>query len=408
VQVEKATAAAAEAASQAAASAAALGWQQEELARLGAERTRQQQRSAGIRNLRRLMRQADDARAALDARATEVTLTLEADALARVQIGGRPAERSKQTVQAVDPVEIAIEGVGRIEVRPRVAQAVRWRRDLADAEHGIAGLLQELDLAPPDEPAVRAGQLSLFVPRADRPPDPAALEGLLAETERQAQALSGQVEAARAECDQRDESNRRHAFAAVQAKERVDEAQVRVLGLARSLAQAEELDSQAELDEAVARARRTLEEIIAEVGRLSEGDPARALAEIEARIGQLEQAIEGRRARLSELRGSIEGLQARVRLHARASPSGSNSPVAASPRPGASMASAGARPWCSSCCRPPSARPSARSRSAISGRWRSASAPICRRCSRTPTSRSTAPCGSSTCGVAARRSRSSS
>jgi energy-coupling factor transporter ATP-binding protein EcfA2 len=316
VRIEEATAASAEAASQTAASVAALAWQQDEVLRLEAERARQQRRSGGLKNVRRLMRQADDSRAALDARATEVALTLEPDALARVQIGGRPAERLKQAIHAVDPIEIRVEGIGRIEVRPRVAQAERWRRDLADALHQIAGLLQELGLAPADEPPARSGQLSLFGPRSGQPPDPAALEGLLAETERQGEALGEQIEAARAELAQRDESHRRQAFAAAQAKERVEQARAEQERLERDLAEAEALVAQADLAQAVAAAGQALEAAVGEVGNLPEGDPAAALVEVETRIGQLEQAIEERRARLGELRGSIEGLQARVRLHA--------------------------------------------------------------------------------------------
>ena len=317
VQIEEAIVASAEAASQAAASAAALGWQQDELARLEAERDRQQQRSAGLKNLRRLMRQAEDSRAALAARATEVALILEPEALDRVQIGGRPAERIKQTLHAVDPVEITIEGIGRIGIRPRVAQAERWRRDLADAEHQIASLLQELELAGRDEPPDwRAGQLSLFAPRADRPPDPAVLEALLAETLRLGEVLSAQIEVAGAERDQRDESHRRQAFEAAQAKERVEQAQQEQARLERGLAEAEALATEADLAQAVAAARHVLEEAVAEVGRLSEGDPAMALAGSEARIGQLEAAIEWRRSRLGELYGDIEGRQARVRVHA--------------------------------------------------------------------------------------------
>ena len=276
----------------------------------------QQHRSVGLKNLRRLMRQAEDSRAALDARATEVALTLEPDALARVQIGGRPADRRKQALHAVDPVEITIEGIGRIDIRPRVAQAARWRRDLADAEHQIAGLLRELGLAPADEAPTGAGQLSLFAPRSGQPPDPAALEGLLAETERQSDALLAQIEAARAELAQRDESHRRQAFAATQAKERVEQTQQELERLERGLAEAEEVATQTELADAVVAARTTLDKALAEVARLAEGDPATALAAVEGSIGQLEQAIEDRRARLGALRGSIEGLQARVRLHA--------------------------------------------------------------------------------------------
>jgi AAA domain len=314
--VEETALAAAEAESQVAASTAALNWQQEELARIEAQRAEQQRRGTGLRNLRRLMRQAEDSRAALDARATEVTFALEPDALTRVQIGERPAERRKQTLQAVDPIEIAIEGIGRIDIRPRVAQAARWRRDLADAEHQIAGLLRDLGLTPADDALARSRQLSLFAPRADRPPDAATLEGLLSETERQGEALRAQIEGAEAEYRQRDESHRRQAFAAARAKERVEQAQHEQGRLERELTAAETLASPADLAEAVANARRALEQAIVEVARLSEGDPASALAEVEARIGQLEQAIEQRRARLGELRGSIEGLQARVRLHA--------------------------------------------------------------------------------------------
>ena len=317
VRREQATAAATEAASQAAASAAALSWQQDEVVQLEAQHAQQQHRSLGLKNLRRAIRQAEDSRAALNARATEVQLTLEPDALARVQIGGRPAERSRQSLQAVDPIEIRVEGIGQVDVRPRVAQAERWRRDLVDAQHQIAALLQELELVPADDASGRRpGQLSLFEPRADRPPDPAALEGLLAQTERQAEALIARIEAARAELARRDESDRRQAFAAVQAKAQVEQAQEEQERLAHSLAAAEAAAAHAELAEAVARAPETLEAALAEVGRLAEGDPATALAEVETRIGQLEQAIEQRRVRLAELRGSIEGLQARVRLHA--------------------------------------------------------------------------------------------
>ena len=225
------------------------------------QRAEQQHRSRACRNLRRLMRQAEDSRAALDARATEVALTLEPDALARVQIGGRPAERRKQTLHAVDPVEITIEGIGRIDIRPRVAQAERWRRDLADAEHQIAGLLRELGLvAPRTRPPTRAGQLSLFAPRSDRPPDPAALEGLLAETERQGRGAAAQIEAARAELAQRDESHRRQAFAADagQGAGRAGAAGS-WSGWSSGLAEAEEVATQAELADAVVAARTALE-----------------------------------------------------------------------------------------------------------------------------------------------------
>jgi uncharacterized protein YhaN len=314
-QIEQAAAADADLASQAAAAAAAVGWQQDELARLEEQRAQQQRRATGLRNLRRLMRQAEDSQAALEARATEVTLTLEPEALARVQLGGQPAERSKQTLQAVDPVEIAIEGIGRIDIRPRVAQAERWRRDLTDAEHQIAGLLGELGLLA-QAPKLGSGQLSLFGPRADRPPDAAALEGLLAETERRAETLVAQIEAARAELEQRVESHRRQEIAAGQAKAQLEQARAQQTKLQRDLTEAEEEATQAELADAVVAAREAVEQAVAEVARLPEGDPAAALAEVEQKIQQLEQAIEQRRTSLGELRGSIEGLQAKVRLHA--------------------------------------------------------------------------------------------
>jgi hypothetical protein len=315
-EIEQATAVAAESTERAAAGAAALAGQQAERARLEAQRAAQQQRSTALKNLRRLMRQAEDSRAALDAQATLVALHLEPEALARVQLDGRPAEQFKQTLHAVDPVEIAIEGIGRIEIRPRVAQAKRWRRDLADAEHQIASLLQELELVAAASPAKAASQLSLFGPRADGPPDPARLDGLFTETERQIAALSPQIEAAAAELDQRVEGHRREEIAAAQAKDRLEQAQQRCFHLQRRLYEAEAEASKADLDEAVARAREQLEQAVAVAKGLPEGDPGPALAEVEQKIGRLEQAIEQRRNRQGELRGSIEGLQARVRLHA--------------------------------------------------------------------------------------------
>jgi DNA repair exonuclease SbcCD ATPase subunit len=314
-QTRQAAGAEAETSAQVAASAAALTWQQDEVARLEGLRTQRQRRSAGLRNLRRLIRQADDNRAALDARATEVTVTLETDALARVQIGGRPALRLKQTVQAVDPVEIAIEGVGQIGIRPRVAQAERWRRDLAGAEHQIRALLRELELVR-DAPARASDQLSLFGPGSDRPPDLATVEGLAAETDRLVEELVGKLDAARPELDQRLENQRRVDLAAARAKAQIEQVRERLGQLQRKLVDAEEAASTAELGEAVTAARETLEQATAEVARLREGDPGAALTDVEARITQLEQGIEQRRNRLGDLRTSIEGLQARVRLHA--------------------------------------------------------------------------------------------
>jgi DNA repair exonuclease SbcCD ATPase subunit len=316
-RIEQAAAAEAEAGRQAAAGEAAVGWQQGEVERLEAARAEHQRRAAGLRSLRRLLRQAEDSRAALDARATEVALTFEPEALERVQIGGRPAERIKQTLQAVDPVEIAIEGVGRIGIRPRVAQAERWRRDLADAEHQVAGLLQELGLVRQDEaPTGRSGQLSLFGSRSEQPPDLASIEGLSAETEKLVEQLAGQALGARTELEQRIESHRRLDLGAARTRAQLEQARTEQAERRQRLAEAEEVATQAELADAVVAARETLELATAELARLRQGDPAAALVETEARIGQLEAAIEQRGSRLSELRGEIEGLQARVAVHA--------------------------------------------------------------------------------------------
>ncbi len=306
----------AEAAKQMAAHAAALAWQQDEVVRIEALRGQQEARFGGVRNLRRWMRQADDSRAAIEARATEVALSLEPDALVRVQVDGQPAVGGKQKLQALDPIEITIEGVGQIAIRPRIAHAKRWRRDLADALHQIDVLLEELELIRRQDPDPPPGQLSLFGQRAGARPDLAAIEGLAAETERRIEALGAELEAARGALDQQTAGQRRLEIDAARGKARLEQARDGQAQLRRQLAAAEEQAPQADLDEAANAARKTLEQASEALARLADGDPGAVLAEVETRIGRLEEAIEQRRNRLGDLRAEIEGLQARVRLHA--------------------------------------------------------------------------------------------
>ena len=353
-QIEQAAAAEAEAASQAAAGEAARGWQQGEVERLEASRAEHQRRAAGLRNLRRLLRQAEDSRAALDARATEVALTLEPEALDRVQIGGRPAERIKQTLQAVDPVEIAIEGVGRIGIRPRVAQAERWRRDLADAEHQVAGLLQELGLVRQDEaPTGRSGQLSLFGSRSDQPPDLATHRGPLGRDREAGRAARrpGPGCAHRAGAADREPSPAPTSQRTAPRISSSRRAHSRRSGNS-SLAEAEEVATQAELADAVAAAREALgvgygRARAPAAGRSRCGARRDRSPDRPARGGDRAAPQPACRAARRDRGAAGPGRGARRRGLRRAAGAGAPPPPASS---SASMPSAGARSRCCSCC----------------------------------------------------------
>ncbi len=122
------------------------------------ERTEHHQR--GLQRLAQAIRQRDAGRAALQAAASVVAFELEAAALARVRVDGRPLEEPGCSLRIVDPLTIAIAGVGRIAIRPVIADRRRLQASVRDAERQIGRELEVLGLRPPS-PKARQLELGL-------------------------------------------------------------------------------------------------------------------------------------------------------------------------------------------------------------------------------------------------------
>src|SRR5690606_7791160 len=115
-------------------------------ARLQAGADAAENRQRGLERLLQALRQRDHARAALGAAASEVRLELEAEGLERVRVDGKPPGEAVRSLRIVDPLTIEIAGVGRIVVRPVVAERRRLQSSLKEAERTIAREVQGLGL----------------------------------------------------------------------------------------------------------------------------------------------------------------------------------------------------------------------------------------------------------------------
>ena len=106
-----------------------------------------------LQRLAQAIRQRDDGRAALRAVASEVRLELEPQAWGRVRVDGRALDATSRWLRIVEPLDIEIADVGRIQVRPVIADHRRLQASVKDAERRIARELEVLGLRPPDPKA---------------------------------------------------------------------------------------------------------------------------------------------------------------------------------------------------------------------------------------------------------------
>ncbi|HZA66477.1 MAG TPA: AAA family ATPase, partial [Geminicoccaceae bacterium] len=165
----------------------------------------------GLQRLAQAIRQRDDGRAALGAAASEVRLELDPKALWRVRVDGRSLEEPDQSLRIVDALAIEIAEVGRITIRPAVADLKRLQGSVREAKRQIARELEVLGLRPPTVKArqlefdLAAGALSPGIATAIASgdadasswPEARAVATALAETERRIEGLCAQLRAAR-------------------------------------------------------------------------------------------------------------------------------------------------------------------------------------------------------------------
>ncbi len=277
----------------------------------------------GLQRLSEAIRQRDDGHAALRAAASEVVLELEPQALGRVRVGGQPVGEAQRSLRIVDPLEIAIAGIGQIRVRPVVADRRRLQASIKEAERRIGRELEVLGLRPP---AARARQLELALPSevalagageaaaGAGPvwPEAAAVETARAESERQIDALAGQLRPARREQDELGDARQDAAAAQARAAARLEQAERRLAQLGAELAGAELATEESALAERRAALQRALAVSEHQLEQLQAQQPTGSLAELEGRIALLQETAERRAGRLREREIACERLKERV------------------------------------------------------------------------------------------------
>jgi DNA repair exonuclease SbcCD ATPase subunit len=324
-----ATAAAAVAAAEAAAAAERCAAEQvARVERLQATLDQAEGHRRGLQRLADAIRQRDDGRAALRAAASEVQIDLEPAALERVRVAGQPLGEPQRTLRIVDPLQIEIAGIGRIRVRPVIADRRRLQGSIKDAERRIGRELEVLGLRPP---VARTRQLELELPTevtlagrpgelaatADDPPawpEAVAVETACAESERQIDALTAQLRPARSERDELVEARHRAAAADQQATARLAQAERRLEQLCAELAGAELAAEEAALTELSASLQRALAVAEHRLQQLQAQAPAQSLAVLDEQIGALTVARERRAERLREREIACERLKERVEV----------------------------------------------------------------------------------------------
>jgi DNA repair exonuclease SbcCD ATPase subunit len=279
-----------------------------------------------LQRLAQAIRQRDDGRAALRAVASEVRLELEPQARGRVRVDGRSLDATSRWLRIVEPLDIEIADVGRIQVRPVIADHRRLQAGVKDAERGIARELEALGLRPPDPKARQlefelaadvplAGAAPGLRPEGTEPPcwpEAAVVDTALAEADRQIDGLAGQLRAARRELDQAAGARHETRAAHGQAVARCAEAKRRLEQLRAELGEAERALPEGDLVARSAVRHAEVARAEAQLRQLQEHAPEESLDAVEQRIAALRQTLDDRAAALRERELTIERLRARI------------------------------------------------------------------------------------------------
>lgn len=276
-----------------------------QISQISAQRAQLDRQHKLLCRLQRVIDQRDRCRSVLEAVATELQLELEPAAYGRVRLNGAPVTADLRALKLVEPVDIAIEGVGQIKLRPFLPDAERLRRQQSEAEQALTRLWLELRAAGSgDAQAVAPQEVS-----GQR------IDVLIGRTEQRIDAIDSQSEAARRQLDQLHDQTQRQLGKQEQSRLRLEHCAQEVERLLEDQASLPTLDLATELGAAkrtLAAALRNREQLELQIG----GDAVQELAELEQRQEQLLKTIEERTKAIHELHVAIEGLRTRVQLQA--------------------------------------------------------------------------------------------
>jgi len=101
--------------------------------------------------VRKAVRERDAARSVLEAQATQIEFDLIAEAADRVSLDGVALACERSTVAAVEDIEIAVAGIGRIHVRPAIRERKKLLRNATVTEEYLRAVLASAGCADPAE-----------------------------------------------------------------------------------------------------------------------------------------------------------------------------------------------------------------------------------------------------------------
>jgi DNA repair exonuclease SbcCD ATPase subunit len=271
------------------------------LARIETLRGQADQRLKQLCRLQRVIEQRDRSQAALEAVASEVEIDVLPAAVDQIKLDGVPLGAARQTVKLVAPLDLQIDGIGAIRLRPFLPDAGRLREQQQSAEDAIARLVADLTAGD------QAARITLPDSRA------ATVEAIIADTDRQLDEIGTAVEALRRQIDQLQDK----VAASQAAQERARLRLVHCSGELQRLFEDRNSLPSADLAPELAATKRALANAIQNRDRLmgqSAGQAAEELQALDRREAELRAALEARTRKVHELQLAIEGLRSRVQL----------------------------------------------------------------------------------------------
>ena len=309
-----------------------------------------------IEGIRQAAQGLETIRGRLNAAATLISFDMTEDGISGIDVDGEPLTGDRRSVRSVEPVTITVPDRGRITVEPAIKdrdKLLRQRRDaetalrealedvgaksVTDAEDQYTRrqkLLQDAELArqgaelhAPATVDYEAGAQALADYIAGlrqvlkREMNDLELQELPAGRDAETALIAAQGEAdetrsalgaARAALRGPDGSLSELQTEIATLQGRYDESEDRLKRFQVEVAQEEERRSDDELQSGIEAARTHLSEQETMVARLEGQRGDETLTQLEARIGRLEKALQGRRTKRSGLREQIAGLKSRV------------------------------------------------------------------------------------------------